>query len=67
MSNKIEYLKIQGELSRVNKKIGQLRKLLAIKEDESVRTEFEIYIHRGLKLNDELLRIQDLIDSEVMA
>lgn len=67
MSNKIKYLQVQGELSRVNKRLGDLRKLLAIKEDESVRTEFEIYIHRGLKLNDELLRIQDLIDSEVMA
>lgn len=65
MSNKIEYLKTQGELTRVNKRLSDLRKLLAIKEDSRVRIEFETYIHRALKLNDELLRIQNLIENKV--
>lgn len=67
MSNKIKYLQVQGELERVNKRMKDLRELLAIKEDELVRTEFEIYIHKSLKLNNELLEIQGLMESGVMA
>ena len=64
MSKKIEYLKTTKVLSEVNKRISELRKLLYIREDERVRIEFETLIHKGLKLNNELLRIQNLIESE---
>lgn len=67
MSKKIEYLKTVGVLKGVNKRISELRQLLYIREDERVRIEFETLIHKALKLNNELLRIQNLIENEVTA
>lgn len=64
MSNKIEYLKTTRVLSEVNKRLGDLRQLLYIREDSRVRQEYEILIHKALKLNDQLLKLQFKIESE---
>lgn len=64
MSNKIEYLKTTRVLSEVNKRLGDLRQLLYIREDSRVRNEYEILINKALKLNDQLLKLQFKIESE---
>lgn len=64
MNNKIEYLKTIRVLSEVNKRLGDLRRLLYIREDERVRIEFETLIHKALRLNDQLLKLQFKIESE---
>lgn len=64
MNNKIEYLKTIRVLSEVNKRLGDLRRLLYIREDERVRIEFETLINKALRLNDQLLKLQFKIESE---
>ena len=64
MNNKIEYLKTTRVLSEVNKRLGDLRRLLYIREDERVRIEFETLINKALRLNDQLLKLQFKIESE---
>ena len=64
MEKKIAYLKIQSELKGLNERIGQLRSLLYIREDKEVRSEFEQCIKESLNLNNELLKLQELIDNE---
>lgn len=46
MDNKIEYLKTTRVLSEVNKRLGDLRQLLYIREDSRVRNEYEILIKK---------------------
>lgn len=64
MNNKIEYLKTTRVLSEVNKRLGDLRRLLYIREDERVRIEFETLINKALRLNDQLLKLQFKIENE---
>lgn len=64
MNDKIEYLKTTMVLSEVNKRLGDLRPLLYIREDSRVRNEYEILIHRALRLNDQLLKLQFKIEGE---
>lgn len=64
MNNTIEYLTTTRMLSEVNKRLGDLRQLLYIREDSRVRQEYEILIHKALKLNDQLLKLQFKIEGE---
>lgn len=64
MNNTIEYLTTTKMLSEINKRLGDLRQLLYIREDSRVRQEYEILIRKSLRLNDQLLKLQFKIESE---
>lgn len=62
---KIEYCKTKLVLEEVIKKINELEGLLNIKYNQNDYEKLGVYRKKEVNLNNELLKIQGLIDNEV--
>lgn len=66
MNKQMEYVRTMLILSEVNKRIGELKEKIADnKEDDKAKIDLGILINRAIKLNSQLLELQDL-DKEVV-